>query len=69
MNEGRKRSWWDFRMAHFFVLVLNAEETAKSVEVRERFDYCFEIIRKENNKDRKGMFFFFIYLLFFTLAR
>jgi len=56
-------------MAHFFVLVLNAEETAKSVEVRERFDYCFEIIRKENNKDRKGMFFFFIYLLFFTLAR
>jgi hypothetical protein len=28
------------------------------VEVRERFDYCFEIIRKENNKDRKGMFFY-----------
>jgi len=49
-------------MAHFFVLVLKAEETAKSVEVRERFDYCFEIIRKENNKDRKGMFFFFIYI-------
>jgi hypothetical protein len=57
-------------MAHFFVLVLNVEETAKSVEVRERFDYCFEIIRKENNKDRKGKFFFlYIYLLFFTLAR
>jgi hypothetical protein len=35
-----------------------------SVEVRERFDYCFEIIRKENNKDRKGMFFFISLVLY-----
>lgn len=69
MKEGRGHGgilWWPISL-FWSSMYKKQQNVYYSVEVRERFDYCFEIIRKENNKDRKGMFF--LYLLFFTFVR